>query len=367
MRRIRPDACRPGQVLAESVVNDRGLVIARAGVTLTEGLIRRLAAAGIWGVFVDDPRYRGIPVTEPLNPGTLYPLVAYLKRLVHAVQSADDEGAVSVSAAELMDWADRVSDEVATVQGPFLLYQPPAGELPRWLGRTINTAVLAARTLRRLGGITQARNLVAAALLQDLGVWRLEGELRARLYRERDAEAVRRHVEVSQRIVAGISGISSIVRGIVSQHHERWDGSGLPQGRKGDEIHPLARVMGVVDDYLGLVYDGREACLPHEAVEHLMAGAGFEYDHASVKAFCAAAPLYPPGTEVRLNTGEQAVVVGPTALASRPRLRLLTDAAGRPAAEREIDLSKHPTLMIVDVIDAAPPDRERTERPQEGV
>lgn len=350
MRKVSPAVCRAGDVLADSVVNDRGVVVVRAGVALTDALIRRLREMGVWHVFIDDPRYAGIEIVEPLSPHTLYPLAAYLRRLVADVRASGDGRGLRISATELMSWVDKVSDEVAEVRSPFVLYQPNGDELTRWIGRTINTAVLGARTLRRIGGISQARNVVAAALLQDLGVWSLEPELRHRLYTERDQEGIRQHLEVSQRIATSIPGLSSLAKAIVNQHHERWDGSGLPQGRREEEIHPLARVMAVVDDYLSLVYDRAEPVLPHEAVEQLMAGVGYEYDHAPVKAFCAVAPVYPVGTEIALNTGQRAVVVGGSGVASRPVVRLLTDATGEPIPRKEIDLSKQPTLMIVKVL-----------------
>ena len=36
---------------------------------------------------------------------------------------------------------------------------------------------------------------------------------------------------------------------IVLQHHEHYDGSGYPNGLKGDEIEPLARILSVVDSF----------------------------------------------------------------------------------------------------------------------
>ena len=57
-------------------------------------------------------------------------------------------------------------------------------------------------------------------------------------------------------------------------HHERWDGSGYPDGRKGDDIPIAAQVVALADAYDGLVgkRDKHEALSQEEAVAELTAG-----------------------------------------------------------------------------------------------
>ena len=57
-------------------------------------------------------------------------------------------------------------------------------------------------------------------------------------------------------------------------HHERWDGSGYPDGRKGDDIPIAAQVVALADAYDGLVgkRDKHEALSQEEAVAALTAG-----------------------------------------------------------------------------------------------
>ena len=45
---------------------------------------------------------------------------------------------------------------------------------------------------------------------------------------------------------------------IAYQHHERWDGSGFPQGLKGEDIHPYARITAIVDAFDTLVTTKRK-------------------------------------------------------------------------------------------------------------
>jgi hypothetical protein len=103
------------------------------------------------------------------------------------------------------------------------------------------------------------------------------------------------------------------VKRIVAEHHERADGSGFPAGQKGDTISQLAKIVGIVDWYDGMVSrrGGRPAMLLHDAIRQLfLAGERGQFEKALVEIVIRSIGVYPVGSLVRLNTGEQAIVVG---------------------------------------------------------
>jgi adenylate cyclase len=85
----------------------------------------------------------------------------------------------------------------------------------------------------------------------------------------------------------GNTSFLRFARDIAYTHHERWDGSGYPEGLKGDQIPVVGRLMALVDTYDALtskrVYKSE---LPHEkAVEIILEEKGSHFDPAVVDAF----------------------------------------------------------------------------------
>jgi putative two-component system response regulator len=91
---------------------------------------------------------------------------------------------------------------------------------------------------------------------------------------------------------AGIGGAASsflrYAREITRSHHEKWDGSGYPDGMGGDDIPLSARLMALADVYDALI---SKRCYkppyPHsEAVRQIVEGRGRHFDPDVVDAFC---------------------------------------------------------------------------------
>ena len=82
--------------------------------------------------------------------------------------------------------------------------------------------------------------------------------------------------------------IEATVAGVVRASHERWDGTGYPDGLAGSAIPLAARIVAVCDAYSAMRQNrAYGAVLCHdEAVTELLACAGTQFDPAVVEAFC---------------------------------------------------------------------------------
>jgi CHASE2 domain-containing sensor protein len=101
-------------------------------------------------------------------------------------------------------------------------------------------------------------------------------------------------LKAEQRVGVRDDETLAMAKDIVYTHHERWDGTGYPQGLKGTQIPIVGRIMAVVD-----VYDAvhtrtlYSAPLSSEGVESMIVkGRGTHFDPAVVDAFQVIAPLF---------------------------------------------------------------------------
>jgi diguanylate cyclase (GGDEF)-like protein len=132
------------------------------------------------------------------------------------------------------------------------------------------------------------RRLELGALLHDIGKIGIPSEILRKPgpLTEEEFATVRAHPELGEKILAPIDRLHD-VRPIVRACHERWDGGGYPDGKRGEDIPVEARIVLVCDAFHAMVTDRpyRKRLCPTEAVRRLREGAGTQFDPAVVEAF----------------------------------------------------------------------------------
>ncbi|MGQ9901164.1 MAG: HD-GYP domain-containing protein [Fimbriimonadales bacterium] len=99
---------------------------------------------------------------------------------------------------------------------------------------------------------------------------------------------MRQHTEIGARILEGCDyPVIQMARTIALTHHERWDGTGYPQGLQGEAIPLWGRIVAVVDAYDAMVNDRpyRHALTHEQAIETLKAEREKQFDPLIVDAF----------------------------------------------------------------------------------
>lgn len=170
---------------------------------------------------------------------------------------ADIVNAKQIDLAGLKDKISLVSDFVSKDDGAMLRLIDRYDELEDYLVvHSVNVCILSLEIAKGLNYNREAMlDLGLGAFLLDIGMARARTILqnKRQLYTA-EYDEVKNHVTYGLEILATLGQVNDKVLAIISQHHERKDGSGYLKGLKGDEIDEYARIVGLADVYDALIH-----------------------------------------------------------------------------------------------------------------
>jgi len=140
-----------------------------------------------------------------------------------------------------------------------------------------------------------ADDLLNAAPMHDVGKIGIPDAILQKNGKLDDAEWVvmRRHAQIGAEIIGEHeSGLLQMARSIALTHHEKWDGSGYPNGLKGEEIPLIGRIVAIADvfDALTSVRPYKAAWPVEEALDLLRRERGKHFDAQLVTLFLDCIP-----------------------------------------------------------------------------
>ncbi|WP_137009917.1 HD-GYP domain-containing protein [Aquitalea aquatilis] len=219
---------------------------------------------------------------------------------------------------------------------------------------SLKVATLLALLGRRLG-LEPARlhSLVCAGLSMNVAISQLLNQLGV----QRQALTLSQQEEIYAHPVMG----SAILReaGVVDEHwhllvqthHEQDDGQGYPAGLRGEEIHPDARLLALVDNLCEHLQ--QDAVLPSLVMASLFRGELGQFAPSLVTLLIKEMGIYPPGTFVRLASNEIAVVTHSGDKANQPRVAALRKLDGPPYADVLLRDTRQSGYRVLEAVAAA--------------
>jgi putative nucleotidyltransferase with HDIG domain len=133
------------------------------------------------------------------------------------------------------------------------------------------------------------RNLEFGALLHDVGKIAIPKEIINKTSKLDPAEwtLIKTHTVEGQAMLERVGGFMREVGMIVRSHHERWDGTGYPDGLAGEAIPLEARIIACCDSWNAMRTDrAYRKALSHEvAMAELVNNVGGQFDPAVAAAF----------------------------------------------------------------------------------
>jgi putative nucleotidyltransferase with HDIG domain len=214
------------------------------------------------------------------------------------------------------------------------------------LASTVWAAILA----RQIGLTRSDIDLVAlGAMLLDVGKTQIPMEILTKPggLNEQENAIMRRHVLFGLDILAKAGDADSRVIDMLAHHHERYNGTGYPNGVSGNAIPVFGRIAGIVDAYDAMITPRPYARLlsSYDALRKLRLLSDVEFQAEIVEQFTKAIGAFPTGTLVELNTGEVGIVTRQNQIRRlRPEVMIIL-AADKQTLEdfRIVDLNEEKT------------------------
>lgn len=327
--RFVPSSClREGMMVGKDLFGKDGILMLKEGQVITDINISRIHSLGFQGIYVIDDISHDIHIQSIIDDTLRQRTISAIKHVFGCVAKDDDKKAtMNIEASKML--VENIIDEI--INNKHLIINMVDLKMfdDYTYYHSVNVAVISIVMGISLGlSRKDLYNLGLGALLHDIGkvfvpkdILNKEGKLTDEEYTE-----VMSHSEKGYQYLKEKWNIPLKSYLAVLYHHEKYDGTGYPKGKKRDDIQLFGRIIAIADVYDALISDRpyRKAVLPSDAVEYIMGGCGVFFDPELVQIFVKKVAPYPLGTCVKLSNGQIGIVVENYADAClRPRVKLL--------------------------------------------
>lgn len=189
--------------------------------------------------------------------------------------------------------------------------------------------------------------LATGLLLMDIGKIKLPKALLAKTIPPTQDEVaiIRKHVAFSVDLLRQAKGMNEHIINIALTHHERYDGSGYPNGLVGTQTPAFGRMAAIIDCYDSMISSApyKQAIPEHKALQNIYNLSDKLFQKDLVQQFIQCMGVYPTGSLVELTSGAVAAVLSQnTEQKMKPSLLMLLDEKKQPLKKQRVfDLVEH--------------------------
>lgn len=181
-------------------------------------------------------------------------------------------------------------------------------------------------------------------LLMDTGMIKVNDEIlnKKTPLTEDEFDQIKKHVDYSVDILNNTKGIDRDVINIALTHHERFDGSGYPNGLVGTQAPVYGRMAAIIDCYDAMTSQRAygDAMSPYRVLQQVYNWRNKYFQDELVEQFLQCLGVYPTGSLVEMTSGQVGIVLAQNRTRRlRPKIMLLLDADKKAYKEyRTVDL-----------------------------
>lgn len=318
VRLVPLSVIREGVFLAQNLYNSDGKILLVKGTKLSHRYINKIKDHGFYSVYIFD-EYSEQELDDIIKPQIRRKAIDSISSIYNNSVVIEDPNTNEfkkknlnnenqMGFEEIQKMAKLIVDDIFS-QPKLLISLVDIKSLDTYTyNHSVNVGILAL-TLGIAYGLNRndLYDLTLGCMLHDVGkifvpneILNKQGKLNGEEY-----SIIQDHCEKGFAYLRENTELGPKVRIIALQHQERYDGSGYPQGLKGDQINILSQIASIADVYDALTSDRpyRKALCPHEAIEYFMGSGGRFFNMDLVKSFLQRIIPFPIGTVVRLSNG----------------------------------------------------------------
>ncbi|MPW24754.1 HD domain-containing protein [Alkalibaculum sp. M08DMB] len=355
MRLVPINSIKDGTILAKTIYNTTGIPLLRAGYPLNDKLIVKAINNGISSLYIQDS-YSDEIITDIISPEFRQKAVQTLKNSfkdMHrkSLSKVNPTNNSSDPLANIAILANEIVDNIFTNKDVVINLVDIKTMDDYTYQHCVNTAVLAIVLGIELGyKKKQLQSIAIGALLHDFGKVFIPKTvlLKPGKLSDQEFDLIRNHPTLGHDYLHQHLSLDPITLSIISEHHEKVDGTGYPNRLNSRRISIFAKIIAVCDVYDALTSDRsyRKAMSPNEALELIMGSCGIDFDLDIVRAFIKRIVPYPVGTLVNLSNQRIAVIkeINPHCVL-RPIVKVINHHCSE-ITFTEVDLLTHTTVVI---------------------
>jgi HD-GYP domain-containing protein (c-di-GMP phosphodiesterase class II) len=335
LRSIDVHELKEGDVLAKDITTHKGDILLRKGSKLRQGYIKRFVSEGVHLIYIEDSL---IDSSELNHVDMISDTVRleFVKNLYALSQKVKKHTDIFHELNALDATVNKVIDDIKSQRSTMVSCMSSFPDDLKPYIHPLNVAIYSLVLGLKLGyNDFKLKDLALGASLHDIG---------------KAIEGSEHHTLKGFKVLKQFSATRSHV---ALQHHEYFDGTGEPNKVLGTNIHELARIVAVANefDYYTFSCKKDEVMPTYLAIEKIQSMSG-KLDPLLVKTFVNQVALYPVGSFVKLNTGAYAVVAdyeGSTS--SRPVVIQITGKTGIKLSNFiRLNLMENKTVFIKEIL-----------------
>lgn len=351
MLKVKLSSVKPGMCLGKPIYTCDGKLLIDQGVSLKESYINKLKALGYFDVYVawEGSMKQHIDIFLEDTRKEVLILANESMKTFHIAKQKSVE--------KLRDIIGQLIEDLLLNQSTRIYLTDIRAIDEYTFGHSVNVCVFSLMMGLMLElNKEELLELGIGAILHDIGKITINQAVlnKPAELEPHEFEIIKQHPLNGYNLVKQLEGFSEAACGVIRDHHERFDGSGYPNGLKGKEIHLYSRIVAICDVYDALTSNRvyKHKITPHYAIEYLISMGNHQFDYDLIKVLLKQVNIYPVGTHVRLKSGKACVVVADNAgWPTRPVVEIKENFPKKSySPQRKIDLTKQLNDSIVSTL-----------------